>query len=588
MSPPASAAVAAATAATGAAAVATGREPPLSRRRRRRLTQTACGAGGGGAPAAGRGGGGGGRDSGAGCGSGRGGGVGNGGGADGGGDAEGDGDDGGGWRPPPPLLIDELTPGGRRTASGLAVHVPELRGTLHFFTFETATIDECVRFLGAHWGRAHSPGGGVGARPDEGIGRPAVPPCGRPGDAAADGGGGGVSGGGGGDGGGGGGGGGGGDGCGTDGPGGVRLIRATGGGAYKYADLFATVIGVQLVRLDEMACTVAGLNLMLTRFEAEVYEFHSTAERPPSPASSPAKGQAHAKGGHAVANGLDDDSGGGGGGGGYGNPFPYLLVNIGSGVSIVHVTGYGQFTRISGSSLGGGTFWGLSRLLTHCKTFDEVIELTKAGDNAAVDMLVGDIYGAGGYGALGLSPDVIAASFGKVTMRRDEEGGASGGWRGARAAAIDLYRAVARAVIGTFYLWLGVLAALPGVGGLARAAGLDALLAAEPLANTRLARHFHAPDVALSLLRMVSYNIGQVAVLNARLLGLHHVYFGGNFVRDVPYTMHAISYAVGFWSDGDTVARFLKHDGFLGAVGAFLNADSTPPSGAAGGGRAGG
>jgi len=269
------------------------------------------------------------------------------------------------------------------------------------------------------------------------------------------------------------------------------------------------------------------------------------------------------------------------------DPFPYLLVNIGSGVSIVHVTGHGQFTRVSGSSLGGGTFWGLSRLLTHCKTFDEVIELTKAGDNAAVDMLVGDIYGAGGYGALGLSPDVIAASFGKVTMRRDEEGGASGGWRGARTAAMDLYRAVARAVIGTFYLWLGVLAALPGVGGLARAAGLDALLAAEPLANTRLARHFHAPDVALSLLRMVSYNIGQVAVLNARLLGLHHVYFGGNFVRDVPYTMHAISYAVGFWSDGDTVARFLKHDGFLGAVGAFLNADSTPPSGAVGGGASG-
>ncbi|KAK1857468.1 hypothetical protein I4F81_000085 [Pyropia yezoensis] len=418
----------------------------------------------------------------------------------------------------------------------------------------------------------------------------------------------------------------------------VRLIRATGGGAYKYADLFETVVGVQLVRLDEMACTVAGLNLMLTRFEAEVYEFHSVdAERPPSPTPSPVRG---ASGGSpAVSNGVrvggdgrdygstgstghagrDSPSCGGArngpSAGGSGSrppappggaaepppprrvfvpatadPFPYLLVNIGSGVSIVHVTGHGQFTRVSGSSLGGGTFWGLSRLLTNCKTFDEVIELTKAGDNAAVDMLVGDIYGAEGYGALGLSPDVIAASFGKVTMRRDEDGRGGGGHRGVYAAALDLYRAVARAVIGTLYLWAGVLAALPGVGRAARAAGLDALLAAEPLANTRLARHFHAPDVALSLLRMVSYNIGQVAVLNARLLGLHHVYFGGNFVRDVPYTMHAISYAVGFWSDGDTVARFLKHDGFLGAVGAFLNADSTPPPGGAGagGGGAGG
>lgn len=43
---------------------------------------------------------------------------------------------------------------------------------------------------------------------------------------------------------------------------------------------------------------------------------------------------------------------------------------------------------------------GLSRLLTHCKTFDEVIELTMSGDNSKVDMLVGDIYG-GDYGKFG-------------------------------------------------------------------------------------------------------------------------------------------------------------------------------------------
>src|SRR4051812_40302683 len=61
--------------------------------------------------------------------------------------------------------------------------------------------------------------------------------------------------------------------------------------------------------------------------------------------------------------------------------FPFLLVNIGrfvchclfivgaynqnnSGVSILRVDSYGQYERVSGTSVGGGTFWGLCRLLT--------------------------------------------------------------------------------------------------------------------------------------------------------------------------------------------------------------------------------
>lgn len=36
--------------------------------------------------------------------------------------------------------------------------------------------------------------------------------------------------------------------------------------------------------------------------------------------------------------------------------YPYLLVNIGSGVSILKVTSDTSYERVSGSSLGGGTF----------------------------------------------------------------------------------------------------------------------------------------------------------------------------------------------------------------------------------------
>ena len=73
--------------------------------------------------------------------------------------------------------------------------------------------------------------------------------------------------------------------------------------------------------------------------------------------------------------------------------YPYLLVNIGSGVSMVRVDGEGRHQRVSGTNIGGGTFWGLCRLLTGLTNFDEILALSSQGDNSAVDMLVGDIYG---------------------------------------------------------------------------------------------------------------------------------------------------------------------------------------------------
>jgi bifunctional damage-control phosphatase, subfamily II, fusion protein len=69
---------------------------------------------------------------------------------------------------------------------------------------------------------------------------------------------------------------------------------------------------------------------------------------------------------------------------------------------------------------------------------------------------------------------------------------------------------------------------------------------------------------------MVSYNIAHLAFLNAKLHGISRVFFGGFFIRGHPYTMDVISYAIGFWSRGEMEAAFLRHEGFLGAMGAFL------------------
>lgn len=49
-------------------------------------------------------------------------------------------------------------------------------------------------------------------------------------------------------------------------------------------------------------------------------------------------------------------------------------------------------------------------------SFDEMLKMSAKGNNTAVDMLVGDIYGGNDYSKVGLAATTIASSFGKVVM----------------------------------------------------------------------------------------------------------------------------------------------------------------------------
>lgn len=42
------------------------------------------------------------------------------------------------------------------------------------------------------------------------------------------------------------------------------------------------------------------------------------------------------------------------------------------------------------------------------------------------------------------------------------------------------------------------------------------------------------------------------------------------FIRGHQQTMETISYAIRFWSKGEMMAHFMRHEGFLGALGAFI------------------
>ncbi|XP_066546787.1 4'-phosphopantetheine phosphatase isoform X1 [Amia ocellicauda] len=250
----------------------------------------------------------------------------------------------------------------------------------------------------------------------------------------------------------------------------TKVIKATGGGAYKFKDLIEKKLKLKVDKEDEMSCLIKGCNFVLKNIphEAFVYVRHADSE-------------------FRFQNTHPDI-------------FPYLLINIGSGVSIVKVESEDQFERIGGSSIGGGTFWGLGALLTKTKRFDELLQLASRGQHASVDMLVKDIYG-GAYGTLGLTGDLIASSFGK-------------------SATAD--------------------------------------------------KEFSKEDMAKSLLHMISNDIGQLACLYAKLHNLTRVYFGGFFIRGHPVTMHTITYSINFFTKGEVQALFLRHEGYLGAIGAFL------------------
>lgn len=241
--------------------------------------------------------------------------------------------------------------------------------------------------------------------------------------------------------------------------------------------------------------------------------------------------------------------------------YPYLLVNIGSGVSMIKVSGPREYVRVGGTSLGGGTLWGLLSLLTGARTFDEMLGMADRGDNAKVDMLVGDIYGTD-YGKIGLKSSTIASSFGKVfKMKREAEREAGRSMAQHVDRHIPCHTAASQQV---------------GTDGKSRLLQDAAHLITDPN-NFPDQGHddakepaFQGADISRSLLYAISNNIGQIAYLQSEKHNLAHIYFGGSFIRGHRQTMNTLSYAIKFWSNGEKKAYFLRHEGYLGAVGAFL------------------
>eukprot|EP00940_MAST-03C_sp_MAST-3C-sp2_P000044 g44.t1 len=263
-------------------------------------------------------------------------------------------------------------------------------------------------------------------------------------------------------------------------PRGYRKIVAAGGGAHKLQQHFRDALGVELCPMPEMRSVVDGL-LLLHAIGADdaIFALDESGEI-------------------AAKTSWPDPL------------FPFLLVNVGSGVSVLRVddpkTHNEYYRRVGGTACGGATFVGLARLLTGVSTFQDALELASKGDAHRCDTLVRDIYGDSGSASLGLPGSITAASFGKFAV------------------------------------------------------------------NSDLIKSRQPEDVARALLEMVTQASSVLARTHARQLGVddgaRRVFFSGGFLATNPIAQRAISKSFG--SLGGR-ALFNKHTDFLGAIGSLVN-----------------
>lgn len=164
-------------------------------------------------------------------------------------------------------------------------------------------------------------------------------------------------------------------------------VCATGGGAYKFDEEIKSHLNINLRKSDELDSIIYGIHFIDKHNSArECYYLQDPLDDEKC---------------HSVR--YD-----------FSQPYPYLVVNIGSGVSILAVYSPTSYSRISGSSIGGGTFEGLCCSLTQSQiSFDEAIRMAEAGSASKVDKLVKDIYG-GDYEKFNLKGELVASSFGNM------------------------------------------------------------------------------------------------------------------------------------------------------------------------------
>jgi pantothenate kinase len=105
--------------------------------------------------------------------------------------------------------------------------------------------------------------------------------------------------------------------------------------------------------------------------------------------------------------------------------FPCVLVTCGSGTAVMKIEKDGTFRIVDVSSRGGRSFFGIGKLLSGCKTFDELIDLASKGNSRNIDVYSDELFNSRDaaeddsssvYDMLNKSIPSLMYSFGKATV----------------------------------------------------------------------------------------------------------------------------------------------------------------------------
>lgn len=199
----------------------------------------------------------------------------------------------------------------------------------------------------------------------------------------------------------------------------ITDVHATGGGSYKLAQSLATKLSIKLHLSDKLDSTIAGVHFLKRQKEGggECYYLQEPLNDSTLHDARFDVNRILSQCANTNTNTTNNDqsmrlvkipyN--------FTNPYPYLLVTIGSGISVILVRSQTTYTRLTGSNIGGGTFLGLCSLLCDCHSFEEAINLAQAGSSQRIDKLVKDIYG-GDYTKFNLSGELVASSFGNMNL----------------------------------------------------------------------------------------------------------------------------------------------------------------------------
>ncbi len=164
----------------------------------------------------------------------------------------------------------------------------------------------------------------------------------------------------------------------------VQKLYITGGGAFKFHDLLTSQLEMEVVKVDEFQSLSLGLEFL--KRSSSDFSFGWQDDQRVT---------------------TDQEL-----------KYPFLLANIGSGVSLLKFNGPDDFKRVGGTPLGGGTFLGLSGIMTGQTDFDTLLDMSQRGDSNKVDLQVRDVTKSA---LAGLSENSLAISLSKPDPARQKE-----------------------------------------------------------------------------------------------------------------------------------------------------------------------